>query len=63
MAYGLSLHYFNPLGHSKSLWPSLLQVDPEREFMGAVSQLLSKHEVSVCRGRVDIHQDHGIVEH
>ena len=24
-------------------WPKLLQVDPGREFMGAVSQLLAKH--------------------
>ena len=43
-------------------WPSLLQVDPGREFMGAVSQLLAKHDVTVRRGRVDIHRDQGIVE-
>jgi hypothetical protein len=43
-------------------WPTLLQVDPGREFMGAVSQLLAKHNVSVRRGRVDIHRDQGIVE-
>ncbi len=43
-------------------WPKLLQVDPGREFMGAVSQLLTKHDVSVRRGRVDIHRDQGIVE-
>jgi hypothetical protein len=43
-------------------WPKLLQVDPGREFMGAVSQLLAKHGVSVRRGRVDIHRDQGIVE-
>ena len=24
-------------------WPKLLQVDPGREFMGTVNQLLSKH--------------------
>ena len=40
-------------------WPKLLQVDPGREFMGAVSQLLTKHSVQV---RVDIHRDKGIVE-
>ena len=28
-------------------WPILLQVDPGREFMGAVNQLLSKHNVEV----------------
>ena len=43
-------------------WPKLLQVDPGREFMGAVSQTLAKHEVSVRRGRVDVHRDQGIVE-
>ena len=43
-------------------WPKLLQVDPGREFMGSVSQLLAKHRVEVRRGRVDIHRDQGIVE-
>ena len=43
-------------------WPRLLQVDPGREFMGAVSQLLAKHNVQVRRGRVNTHRDQGIVE-
>ena len=43
-------------------WPKLLQVDPGREFMGAVSQMLAKNGVSVRRGRVDIHRDQAIVE-
>ena len=43
-------------------WPKLRQVDPGREFMGSVSQLLAKHSVQVRRGRVDIHRDQGIVE-
>ena len=43
-------------------WPKLLQVDPGRDFMGAVNQLLSKHKVEVRRGRVDIHRDQAIVE-
>jgi len=43
-------------------WPRLLQVDPGRDFMGAVSQLLAKNNVSVRRGHVDIHRDQGIVE-
>jgi len=43
-------------------WPRLLQVDPGREFMGAVSQLMPKHNVRVRRGRVDTHRDQGIVE-
>ena len=47
----------SPLG-----WPKLLQVDPGREFMGAVNQLLAKHGVKVRRGRVDVHRDQGIVE-
>ena len=38
-------------------WPKVLQVDPGREFMGAVNQLLSKHNVEVRRGRVDIHRE------
>ena len=42
-------------------WPKLLQVDPGREFMGAVNQLLSKHNVEVRRGRVAIHRDQAIV--
>ena len=42
-------------------WPKLLQVDPGREFMGAVSQLLAKHSVQVRCGRVDIHRDQGVV--
>ena len=52
-----SIYKRSPLG-----WPKLLQVDPGREFMGAVSQLLAKHNVSIRRGRVDIHRDQGIVE-
>ena len=43
-------------------WPKLLQVDPGREFMGAVNQLLSKHNVEVKRGRVDIDHDQALVE-
>ena len=43
-------------------WPKLLHVDPGREFMGSVSQLLAKHGVEVRRGRVDIHRDQGVVE-
>ena len=43
-------------------WPMFLQVDPGREFMGAVSQLLAKHSAQVRRGRVDIHRDQGVVE-
>ena len=50
--------------YSRSLlsWPKLLQVDPGREFMGAVNRLLLKNNVEVRRGRVDIHRDQAIVE-
>ena len=44
-------------------WPKLPQVDPGREFMGSVSQLLAYHSVQIRRGRVDIHRDQGMVEH
>ena len=43
-------------------WPKLLQVDPGREFLGSVSQVLAKHSVQVRCGRVDIHRDQGIVK-
>ena len=43
-------------------WPKLLQVDPGRGFMGAVSQLLAKHGVEVRRGHVDIYLDQSVVE-
>ena len=43
-------------------YPVLLQVDPGREFMGAVSQMMEKHKVWIRRGRRDIHRDQGIVE-
>ncbi|MEW8689057.1 MAG: hypothetical protein AB2556_24825, partial [Candidatus Thiodiazotropha sp.] len=43
-------------------WLKLLKVDPGREFMGSVSQLLAKHSVQVRCDRVDIHWDQGIVE-
>ena len=43
-------------------WPKLLQVDPGREFMGPVSQLLAKHNVEARRGRIGGHRDQGIVE-
>jgi transposase InsO family protein len=43
-------------------WPQLLQVDPGREFMGAVNQLLAQHHVEIRRGRVNNHRDQAIVE-
>ena len=37
-------------------WPQMLQVDPGREFMGAVTK------VTIRRGRANIHRDQAIVE-
>ena len=43
-------------------YPKLLQVDPGREFMGSVSQLMAKYSVKIKRGRTEIHRDQGVVE-
>ena len=40
----------------------MLQVDPGREFMGAVTKEMEKHKTFIRRGRVDIHRDQAIVE-
>ena len=40
--------------------PRLLQVDPGREFMGAFSQLLAKHNVQVRRGTADNRTSNGL---
>ena len=39
-----------------------LQVDPGREFMGAVTQLMAKHNVRIRRGQPEIHRHQGVVE-
>ena len=43
-------------------YPKLLQVDPVREFMGVVTQLMEKHSVRIRRGRTEIHSNQGVVE-
>ena len=43
-------------------WPQLLQVDPWREFMGAVTKEMENHKTYIRRGRVDIHRGQAIVE-
>ena len=43
-------------------YPKLLQVDPGREFMGSVTQLMAEHNVSIRRGRKEIHRDQALVE-
>ena len=43
-------------------WPQMLQVDPGREFMGGVTKIMGEHNVTIRRGRPNIHRDQGIVE-
>ena len=43
-------------------WPQLLQVDPGREFMGAVTKAMGEHNVTIRRGRPNIHRDQAIVQ-
>ena len=43
-------------------WPKILQVDPGREFMGEVTKEMTKHDVRIRRGNVNVHRDQGIVE-
>ena len=43
-------------------WLQMLQVDPRREFMGAVTKEMEKHKTYIRRRRVDIHRDQVIVE-
>ena len=43
-------------------WPQLLQVDPGREFMGAVTKAMDEHKTVIRRGRPNIHRDQAIVE-
>ena len=43
-------------------WPQTLQVNPGREFMGAVTKAMGEHNVTICRGRPNIHRDQAIVE-
>ena len=42
--------------------PQLLQVDPGRELMDAVTKEMENHKTYIRRGRVDIHRDQAIVE-
>ena len=43
-------------------WPQLLQVDPGREFMGAVTKVMENNKTAIRRGHVNIHRDQTIVE-
>ncbi|KAL9963410.1 hypothetical protein ACROYT_G026920 [Oculina patagonica] len=43
-------------------WPQMLQVDPGREFMGAVTKEMENRKTAIRRGRYNIHRDQAIVE-
>ena len=43
-------------------WPQMLQVDPGRKFMGAVTKEMEKHKTYIRRRRVDIYRDQAIVK-
>ena len=43
-------------------WPEMLQVDPGREFMGAVTKEMENHKTYIRRGHPEIHRDQAIVE-
>ena len=44
------------------LWPpQILQVDPGRECMGAVSKEMENHKTYIRRGRTEIHRDKAIL--
>ena len=43
-------------------YPKLLQIDPGREFMGAVTQLMAKRNVRIRRGQPEIRRHQGVVE-
>ena len=43
-------------------WPQILQVDPGREFMGAVTKAMENNKTVIRRGRPNIHRDQAIVE-
>ena len=40
----------------------MLQVDPGREFMGAVTKAMENNKTTIRRGRPNIHRDQAIVE-
>jgi len=48
--------------HSPLTWPQMLQVDPGRKFMGAVTKEMENPKTYICRGRTEIHCNQAIVE-
>ena len=53
---------FGNIYRRKLNYPKLVQVDPGRESMGSVIQLMAKHNVSIRRARKEIHRDQALVE-
>ena len=53
---------FENIYKRKLNYPKLLQVDPGREFMGSVTQLMAEHNLSIRRGRKEIHRDQALAE-
>ena len=47
---------------SRLKWRKLLQVDPGREFMGAVNKLMNSKNVKIRRGEKALHRSQAIVE-
>ena len=43
-------------------WPQLLQVDPGRVFMEAVTKVMENNKTAIRRGRTEIHRDQAIVQ-
>ena len=43
-------------------WPNQLQVDPGREFMGEVTQLMKRHNTTIRRSPAQAHRDQLFVE-
>ena len=41
-------------------WPKVLQVDPDREFMGEVTKEMEKYDLRIRRGNKNVHRDQGL---
>ena len=53
---------FTHIYSRKLTWPNLLQVDPGREFMGKVNEVMKSHNTQIRRGETGLHRAQGIVE-
>ena len=53
---------FQKICKGPSKWPKVLQVDPCREFMADVTREMTKHDVRIRRGNMNVHRDQGITE-